>query len=41
MNRFENGFDSYQKAIVELGERSKDEFKLKDFILNRSNRMGE
>lgn len=34
MNRFENGFDSYQKAIVELGERSKDEFKLKAVIIN-------
>ena len=34
MNRFENGFDSYQKAIVELEKRSEDEFKLKAVIIN-------
>ena len=34
MNRFENGFDSYQKAIVELEKRSENEFKLKAVIIN-------
>lgn len=34
MNRFENEFDSYQKAIVELEKRSKNEFKLKAVIIN-------
>ena len=34
MNRFENGFDSYQKAILELEKRSEDEFKLKAVIIN-------
>lgn|GEM_PF-1831750 len=34
MNRFENGFDSYQKAIVELENRSENEFKLKAVIIN-------
>lgn len=34
MNRFENGFDSYQKAIVELDKRSENEFKLKAVIIN-------
>lgn len=34
MNRFENGFDSYKKAIIELGKRNNDEFKLKTVILN-------
>lgn len=34
MNRFENGFDSYQKAILELENRSENEFKLKAVIIN-------
>lgn len=34
MDRFENGFDSYQKAIVALEKRSIDEFKLKAVIIN-------
>lgn len=34
MNRFENGFDSYQKAIMELEKRSENEFKLKAVIIN-------
>ncbi|SFR78114.1 hypothetical protein [Anaeromicropila populeti] len=34
MNRFENGFDSYQKAIVELDKRGENEFKLKAVIIN-------
>lgn len=34
MNRFENGFDSYKKAILELEKRSEDEFKLKAVIIN-------
>lgn len=34
MNRFENGFDSYQKAILELEKRSENEFKLKAVVIN-------
>lgn len=34
MNRFENGFDSYKKAIVELEKRSENEFKLKTVIID-------
>lgn len=34
MNRFENGFDSYQKAIIELEKRNENEFKLKAIIIN-------
>ena len=34
MNRFENGFDSYQRAILELENRSENEFKLKAVIIN-------
>ena len=34
MNRFENGFDSYQKAILELKKRSENEFKLKAVVIN-------
>lgn len=34
MNRFENGFDSYQKAIVELEKRSENEFNLKAVIIH-------
>lgn len=34
MNRFENGFDSYQKAIMELEKRNENEFKLKSVIIN-------
>lgn len=34
MNRFENGFDSYQKAIIELEKRSENEFNLKAVIIH-------
>ena len=34
MNRFENGFDSYQKAIAGLEKRSENEFELKAAVMN-------
>lgn len=34
MKRFENGFDSYKKAIEELESRNADDFKLKGIIIN-------
>ncbi len=34
MKRFENGFDSYKKAIEELGNRNADEIKLKAVVIN-------
>lgn len=34
MNRFENGFDSYQKAIAGLKKRSDNEFELKAVVMN-------
>lgn len=34
MNRFENGFNSYKTAILELENRSNNEFKLKEIIIN-------
>lgn len=34
MNRFENGFDSYQQAIVALENRSENEFNLKAVIIH-------
>lgn len=34
MNRFQNGFDSYQQAILALEKRSEDEFKLKAVIIH-------
>lgn len=34
MNRFENGFDSYKKAIKGLENRNENEFALKDVVIN-------
>lgn len=34
MNRFENGFDSFKKAIWMLDKRNEDEYALKDIIIN-------
>lgn len=34
MNRFENGFDSYRKSILELEKRSENELKLKAIIIS-------
>lgn len=34
MNRFDNGFDSFKKAILMLDKRNEDEYALKDIIIN-------
>lgn len=34
MNRFENGFDSFKKAVLQLENRNADEYALKEIVIN-------